>query len=103
MRTSRLPRSLEDIVDAAAPPHGSEASCKLFTKGHEVERLVDRLSLGLDAQSAPGRVKLSLIHHHILANPPSSAAPNATNRGRQRDLRLTCNGFRHVILRLYKT
>src|SRR5438105_4739316 len=94
--------TLEHIINAAASTHSRERAREFFAECDEVERLVDRLSLGVDAQRPASGIELSLVHNHVLANPTRSPATSTLRCVNSGTSRATCNCFCHLILRLYK-
>lgn len=38
------------------------------SEGHEVERAIDGFRFGVDTEGTPGGIKLSLVHHDVLAH-----------------------------------
>lgn len=64
----------EHVFNTAGATDGTNPPDKLTSKGHQIERNVDRFGLGLNAKHPARRIEFSLIHHDILAHPPVTMA-----------------------------
>src|SRR5205085_2159729 len=94
-RTSRFLPTLEHVVNTAASTHSREPAREFFSERDKVERLVDRLGFGIDAQGPASKVELSLVHDHVLANPSRTRAGTTHTRLGHRVFRNSC--FTHLL------
>jgi hypothetical protein len=95
VRTSRPRWTLEPILDSTDASHRGDAPRHFATKGDEVERKIDGFRFGIHSERSPGGVKLSLIHHDVLANPSCPIRPSAGRDASPDALRPFDNLFGH--------
>jgi hypothetical protein len=99
--TSDSAPTLKHILNTPASDNRGEPVCELLTECDEIKSLVDGLSLGIDTQSAARHVELPLIYNDILTNPARSPTAKTSGRLSSGTSGATCDGFSHVISRLY--
>jgi hypothetical protein len=76
-RTSRPAARCEYVLNSADAPHCRDALSHFATEGQEIKRAINGVRFRADTQRAPGRIRLALVHHNVLADPPGTTSPGS--------------------------